>query len=380
MATKTESISIADLELQHRGGDLRDPEEPVAAASTKVHHTVVSHLQAAAVPRFKLLVAGFSLFCAGANDGTLGPLIPYIINTFHIGTGEVAIIYGTKFTGWFVAAATNPVLTVHLTLGQLLAVGAGLALFCITFLQSLGMAYQDTHANTFVSGIPNIPHRWLGFIHGCYALGCFVGPLIATGPANTPATTAVVEGWRMVYFVLIGIGVVNMAGVAMAFKDSLWGSNRLDPTTAPTTTTTNSEQQQPVQRRSKRVVEFLTTVRGGSLSEMGYVPTGFCGGLLAGRLLLAEPSFRLGERRMLLVYSAVCVGLQLVFWLQPNTIASAVALSLMGFFSGPFFASGMSVTSKLFPRKSQPAALGECFSSTRPYSHVNGCNATKNDW
>ncbi|KAK6839517.1 hypothetical protein PG987_005383 [Apiospora arundinis] len=373
MATKTESISIADLELQHRGGDLRDPEEPVAAASTKVHHTVVSHLQAAAVPRFKLLVAGFSLFCAGANDGTLGPLIPYIINTFHIGTGEVAIIYGTKFTGWFVAAATNPVLTVHLTLGQLLAVGAGLALFCITFLQSLGMAYQDTHANTFVSGIPNIPHRWLGFIHGCYALGCFVGPLIATGPANTPATTAVVEGWRMVYFVLIGIGVVNMAGVAMAFKDSLWGSNRLDPTTAPTTTTTNSEQQQPV-------VEFLTTVRGGSLSEMGYVPTGFCGGLLAGRLLLAEPSFRLGERRMLLVYSAVCVGLQLVFWLQPNTIASAVALSLMGFFSGPFFASGMSVTSKLFPRKSQPAALGECFSSTRPYSHVNGCNATKNDW
>ncbi|KAK7974254.1 hypothetical protein PG989_016102 [Apiospora arundinis] len=100
---------------------------------------------------------------------------------------------------------------------------------------------------------------------------------------------------------------------------------------------------------------------------MGYVPTGFCGGLLAGRfllagrLLLAEPSFRLGERRMLLVYSAVCVGLQLVFWLQPNTIASAVALSLMGFFSGPFFASGMSVTSKLFPRKSQPAALGFIF-------------------
>lgn len=93
MATKTESISIADLELQHRGGDLRDPEEPVAAASRKVHHTVVSHLQAAAVPRFKLLVAGFSLFCAGANDGTLGPLIPYIINTFHIGTGEVAIMY-----------------------------------------------------------------------------------------------------------------------------------------------------------------------------------------------------------------------------------------------------------------------------------------------
>ncbi|KAI5924303.1 hypothetical protein F4810DRAFT_709637 [Camillea tinctor] len=58
-----------------------------------------------------------------------------------------------------------------------------LPVFCLTFLlQALGMAYQDSHANTFVSGLRNVPHRWLGFIHACYALGCFVGPLFATGP------------------------------------------------------------------------------------------------------------------------------------------------------------------------------------------------------
>lgn len=226
------------------------------------------------------------------------------------------------------------------------------------------MAYQDSHANTFVSGIANAPHRWLSFVHACYALGCFAGPLIATGFATSIKTTTV-EGWRMVYFVFIVIGSLNMVGVATAFKDSLWSK------LSSATTTTDNE---PTQRRRIRVViqemsalfrsksiwllslfyffnlgalltaggwvvEFLTTVRGGSLAHIGYVPTGYYGGLLLGRLLLAEPTFRLGERRMLLAYSAVCIVLQLVFWLQPNIIASAVALSLMGFFFGPFFAT-----------------------------------------
>lgn len=45
-----------------------------------------------ATPFLKLVVAGYSFFCAGVNDGTLGPLIPYIISSFGIGTGEIAIM------------------------------------------------------------------------------------------------------------------------------------------------------------------------------------------------------------------------------------------------------------------------------------------------
>ncbi|KAK8017456.1 hypothetical protein PG993_013782 [Apiospora rasikravindrae] len=425
MVTELQSIPMAELELRQpercHGRDVGDSEagnSPGLVTSADNGPTVVQQDvtvvdQAPAVPYFKLLVAGFSYVCAGVNDGTLGPLIPHMINTFHIGTGEVAIIYVSTFAGWFLAAATGPLLTAHLTLGQLLAAGAALQLsaqclrprgrfplFCVTFfVQALGMAYQDSHANTFVSGLPNVPHRWLSFIHACYALGCLVGPLIATGllttTGSTTGTATGVEDWRRIYFILIGMGVLNMASVAMAFKDSLW-SKVAHPSDA-TTTTTNSELQQPPKKRRRTkaafqelatlfrskalwllslfyffnfgalltaggwVVEFLTTVRGGSLSDMGYVPTGLYGGLLLGRLLLAEPTFRLGERRMLLAYSAASAALQLVFWLQPNVVASAVALSLMGFFSGPFFATGMSVASKLFPKKSQPAALGFIF-------------------
>ena len=44
------------------------------------------------IPIFKVASAGFSYFCAGVDGGTLGPLIPYIIKSFTIGTGDVAIM------------------------------------------------------------------------------------------------------------------------------------------------------------------------------------------------------------------------------------------------------------------------------------------------
>lgn len=87
------------------------------------------------------------------------------------------------------------------------------------------------------------------------------------------------------------------------------------------------------------IVEFLVKVRHGELAEMGYVPSGSYGGLFLGRLLLAEPTHRYGEKRMLLLYAGICLVLQLIFWLVPNLISSIAMFSIMGFFMGPFFAA-----------------------------------------
>lgn len=113
------------------------------------------------------------------------------------------------------------------------------------------------------------------------------------------------------------------------------------------------------------------------------MPSGQAAGTLLGRLLLPEPTFRFGEKRMLLLYFVISIGLQVVFWLVPNIVAGATALSIMGFFQGPFFATvsiesamcdirhcavrfsdsrlmqGVSVASKLFPRKIQASALSK---------------------
>jgi fucose permease len=46
----------------------------------------------------------FAFFVAGVNDGSLGALLPYARRGYRITTGSVAILYGTAFAGWVVAA------------------------------------------------------------------------------------------------------------------------------------------------------------------------------------------------------------------------------------------------------------------------------------
>lgn len=106
-----------------------------------------------------------------------------------------------------------------------------------------------------------------------------------------------------------------------------------------------------------------------------YVPAG---------ILLAEPTYRLGERRIVFFYCCIAVALQIVFWLQvlgipssiqlpvpanllwltlrtsrvPNIIAASVAISFIGFFTDPLFATGIA---SRWARSSSPT------SSTPPH-------------
>jgi len=132
-------------------------------------------------------------------------------------------------------------------------------------------------------------------------------------------------------------------------------------------------------------VEYLIRVRGGNLKTTGYVSVGYYGGGFLGRLLLAEPTHRYGERRMVLIYAVACVIVQIMFWTIPSIAAGAVLFSALGFFSGPFFptvcsllplvyllwkrsesaniscSQGISVASKLCPKPIQHTALGFIF-------------------
>lgn len=266
--------------------------------------------------------------------------------------------YGANFVGWFGAALANTHLCQHLDLGAMLALGAvcqviaqalrawgpPFGLFIATFwLVSIGQAFQDTHGNTHVAGARGA-HRWLAFIHAMYMAGCLVGPFVSTAVASAGA----VSRWYLFYTFPLAIGVANLALVLVAFRDTL----RLRPRTgAASADAPVGEGETPPSTRDRNrgawdlmvatvqtrsvwllcaffffylgsvltasgwVVEYLVDVRHGSLSQMGYVPAAFNGGALLGRLLLAEPTHRFGERRMVFLYCLLSVALQLVFWL-----------------------------------------------------------------
>lgn len=52
------------------------------------------------------------------------------------------------------------------------------------------------------------------------------------------------------------------------------------------------------------------------------------------------------------------MGLELLFWLVPQFIVSAIAVSLQGFFLGPLFPAAIVAMSKLLPRRLHVGAIG----------------------
>lgn len=126
---------------------------------------------------------------------------------------------------------SNSYLSQYLDLGVFLVLGAALQviaqalrswlppfpLFAVTFLfASLGQAYQDTYANTFVASV-NAAHRWLGFIHAMYMAGCLVAPFVSTAVA----TAGTQSRWELFYTAPLGLGVANFALALVAFRDMI---------------------------------------------------------------------------------------------------------------------------------------------------------------
>lgn len=71
----------------------------------------------------KLASAAFA-FVAGANDGSLGALLPYALRGYGFITGSVALLYGTAFTGWVAAALIGGYVRAYIGSGGALVFGA----------------------------------------------------------------------------------------------------------------------------------------------------------------------------------------------------------------------------------------------------------------
>ncbi|CAG9990637.1 unnamed protein product [Clonostachys byssicola] len=314
----------------------------------------------------KFLTASFSFFVAGVNDGSVGALIPYVIRQYNINTAQTSALYATNFAGWFISAIINTHLTQFFHLGSMMLLGA-----CTEDLEPTIPSFRpQLHLYARSS------HRWLALIHASYSAGCLVGPFVGTAVAAA-ATPSV---WYYFYAVPLGLCVANTAFIALAFRDTvkfrhrgeISSESRHKDASKLMTLTFRSPSLWYLSiffffylgsslTASGWLVEYLIDVRKGDISQMGFVAAGYNGGTLLGRLLLAEPIHRFGPRYMVFAFGILCIGFQLVFWLVPNIIAASIAVSIVGFFAGPLFATGVSLAAKLFEPEVKPTALAFVF-------------------
>lgn len=102
----------------------------------------------------------------------------------------------------------------------------------------------------------------------------------------------------------------------------------------------------------------MIKVRAASQFNSGVVATGFWAGMTVGRMGLSFLTSRLGEFYSVLLYLGICLALELIFWLIPSLVVSAVAVAFLGVFLGPLFPTAIIMVTKLLPRHLHVGSIG----------------------
>ncbi|KAI0760312.1 MFS general substrate transporter [Fomes fomentarius] len=358
--------SPADLEGSHTG---------VVPPTAVPASTPASRRKA----RIQFVTLCWSLFLAGWNDGTTGPLLPRIQRVYHVGFAVVSLIFVFNCIGFLTGAAANVWLTDKLGFGKVMVIGSlaqviGYSLeapappfpaFVLGYaINGFGLSLQDAGANGFVASLKDNAATKMGVLHAVYGVGALASPLVATQFSQ-------LTHWSFHYLVSLGIALFNTIILVVVFRfkdqDSCLAEIGQLPSHEMDTSDDKSKYKQMFRLRSLHlmaifiliyvgvevtlggwIVTYVINLRGGGPSS-GYISAGFFGGLTFGRVALLWVSQKVGERRVIYLYGLLAIGLELVVWLVPSLIGGAVAVSFVGVLLGPIYPIVMNHAGRVLP-------------------------------
>ncbi|KAI5459001.1 major facilitator superfamily domain-containing protein [Mariannaea sp. PMI_226] len=369
--TRTASVENAD------GARVNEADEPPRNAHLEAERW---NKPRGNIPR--IAFAFFSFIIAGMNDAATGALIPYLEKYYDITYTVVSLIFLTPFAGYSVAAFTNA--RIHQKLGQRgVAIMAPLChittyailaahppypvLVVCNILSGFGNGLTDA---CFCAWIGNMDkaNQIQGFLHSCYSVGALCAPLIATSmvvKANLP--------WYTFYYVMVGMSAVELVGLTVTFWPKNGDVYRAEHTHESSGAGTREALKSKVTWLAAVfffaymgvevglggwVVTFMLRVRHASPYASGASVSGFWAGQALGRAVLGFVTERFGERLCITIYLLLCVALQLLFWLVPQFVVSAVTVAFLGFFLGPMFPGAVMMTTKLLPKHIHISSIG----------------------
>ncbi|KAI9372289.1 major facilitator superfamily domain-containing protein [Aspergillus egyptiacus] len=362
---------------------LRNPPDESAQASEPSPDAPIARVKQRwnepPINKWRIIAAFASFAVVGASDGVYG-----IREDFNLSRTVVSLIFMTPFAGYTLASIA--VSKIHMTFGQRgIAIIAPLChliplivmatyprfpvlLVAYAFV-GLGNGLIDAGWNAWIGDMVSAS-TLMGFLHAFYGLGATVSPAIATAMIDHGLK------WSTFYFTLVGGASLELISSGILF----WPENsrrfRINNPKIPGARQ-NSRTVEAVKTRvtwilafflfaymgvevsiGGWIVEFMMQVRDGGAVESGLIPTGFWAGVTAGRLLLGLVNERLGERLSVIIYLALAIALELVFWLVPQFVVSAVAVSLIGFVTGPLFPAAVTLAAKLLPKHLHTPSIG----------------------
>ncbi|KAG2145421.1 major facilitator superfamily domain-containing protein [Suillus bovinus] len=364
-----------------------------------------------------------SMYLAGWNDGTTGPLLPRIQKVYGLNFVVVSLIFVFACIGFLSGAFANLYLDGRFGFGKVssacqvlaYAIEAGALPFPAFVLgyaiNGFGLALQYTQSNGFVASLKSKPEVKMGIIHAVSA-GALSSPLAATQFAQLPH-------WSLHYLCSLGIAFINTVLLVAVFglKTQDECLAQIGQPAGKKGTSEKSQFSQILRLREVHLLAFflliyvgvevtvggwmvtyIIYVRGGGPSS-GYISSGFFGGLMIGRVGLLwvnktaslypvysmqrnRPQIsQVGERRVLFIYVILAIGLELIVWLVPSLIGGGVAISIIGMLLGPMYPIAVNHAVRILPEWlitgsiSWIAGFGQAGSALLPF--LNGAIASK---
>ncbi|KAJ5151891.1 MFS general substrate transporter [Penicillium capsulatum] len=329
-------------------------------------------------------------FVMGANDAAYGAIIPYLEQYYRQSYTVISLVFLSPFVGYTISAMISHSIHQHLGRRGIAILGPAchlltFAIICIHppfpvlvvmyILIGLGSGIQNAAWNVWIGNMAN-SNEVLGFFHGFYGIGATISPLVATS-----LITKAGWHWYSFYYLMTGAAAFELIYATTAFWTESGAKYRAENPGTSTPGRVGGSRRSPTRLAlSYRVtwicavflflyggievaiggwvVVFMTDVRHGSAFASGMTETGFWLGVTMGRFVLGFVSPRIGETRSVAFYILGAIALELVFWLVPQFIVSAIAVALVGFFLGTIFPGVVVVATRRLPRDLHVAAIG----------------------
>ncbi|KAL0574334.1 hypothetical protein V5O48_007616 [Marasmius crinis-equi] len=385
--SETHSIRhIVHAKADSESAERASPQEPSPSkADSEAPFTQTKAQETTA--NIQLATLFWTLFLAGWNDGTTGPLLPRIQEVYHVSDTIVSLIFIFACVGFVSGACLNVPLSEKYGFGKALAFGSTLQtiayalqsanlpfpVFVMAYtINGVGLSIQDAQANGFVASLKKYTEIKMGLLHAVYGVGAFAAPLVSTQFSQ-------LERWSFHYLCSLGIALINTALIIAVFR-----FKTQDECLARIGQSAGERDQENAHGTFKQIlthrnvhlmaffilvyvgvevtiggwiVTFVIRERHGGPSS-GYVSSGFFGGLALGRVVLLWINALLGERNAMFLYAAIAISLELVVWLVPSLVGGAVAVSFVGFILGPMYPITMNHAGRTLPRWILTGSIG----------------------